>query len=365
MEKGRISAFQMGVLIFPTILATGILIVPSITAAHAKNDLWLSPIWGSIVGFISVYIICYLGHLFPKQSIIQYSQQIIGRVPGWIVGFLYLFFILHINGVIVREYAEFTIGVILPMTPIHVIMGAQLLVCGFAVRGGVEVLGRAALVFFPAFLFLFLLVHILLLPDLKPEFLFPILEHGIKPSIIGGIIPAGWFSEVFLITFLIPFVTDKKKSGKWGVIFICLVLAAMIISNLAVLFLFGNSASTLVYPFMSAASYVSLADFFENLEAVVMTLWIVGLFVKISVFYYANVIGVAQLFQLSDYRPIVFPVGFLTLLFSVWGIPTFDDLSHFVTLAGPIYLTFFGTIIPFLLLIIALLRRGISGEGNR
>ncbi|MGC5328082.1 GerAB/ArcD/ProY family transporter [Brevibacillus sp. SYSU BS000544] len=365
MEKGRISAFQMGVMIFPTILATGILIVPSITAAHAKNDLWLSPIWGSIVGFISVYIICYLGLLFPKQSIIQYSQQIIGKFPGQILGFLYLFFILHINGVIVREYAEFTVGVILPMTPINVVMGAQLLVCSFAVRGGVEVLGRIALVFFPAFMFLFLLVHILLLPDLKPEFLFPVLENGVKPSIMGSIIPAGWFSEVFLIAFLIPFVTDTKRCGKLGGIFICLVMGAMVISNLVILFLFGNTVSTLVYPFMRAASYVSLADFFENLEAVVMTFWIGGLFVKISVFYYANVIGAAQLFQLSDYRPIILPIGFLTLLFSIWGIPRFEDLSHFVTFTGPFYLTFFGTIIPFLLMVIALLRKGISGVGNR
>ena len=73
MEKGKISSLQMAVMMYPTIVATAILTVPSITAKYAKNDLWLSPIWASFIGYITVYIVCQLHKLYPNQTIIQCS----------------------------------------------------------------------------------------------------------------------------------------------------------------------------------------------------------------------------------------------------------------------------------------------------
>ncbi|MDQ7864807.1 hypothetical protein RCO48_38045 [Peribacillus frigoritolerans] len=40
-----------------------------------------------------------------------------------------------------------------------------------------------------------------------------------------------------------------------------------------------------------------------------MAVWIVGAFVKISVFYYASALGTAQWLNLSDYCPVVWPIG--------------------------------------------------------
>ncbi|MCW1941526.1 GerAB/ArcD/ProY family transporter [Bacillus anthracis] len=67
---------------------------------------------------------------------IQYSKYIIGKVPAKIVGFIYLFSVLHICSLATRECADFIIDCILPKTPITVIVGSLILVCSFAVRGG-------------------------------------------------------------------------------------------------------------------------------------------------------------------------------------------------------------------------------------
>ena len=42
MEKGKISSLQMAVMLYPAIIATSIISVPSIVAKYAKNDLWIS-----------------------------------------------------------------------------------------------------------------------------------------------------------------------------------------------------------------------------------------------------------------------------------------------------------------------------------
>ena len=103
MEKGKISALQMAIIMYPTIVATAILGIPSITAKYAKNDLWLSPIFASLIGYVTVYIAYKLHKLYPKQTVIQFSEQIMGRFAGKIIGLLFLFFYIQTTGQITRD----------------------------------------------------------------------------------------------------------------------------------------------------------------------------------------------------------------------------------------------------------------------
>jgi spore germination protein KB len=93
-----------------------------------------------------------------------------------------------------------------------------------------------------------------------------------------------------------------------------------------------------------------------------MAVWVLGNFMKISVFYYAAALGTAQWLKLSDYRPIVMPLGFITMLLSFWDLPNFTDLAHFISKTIPFYLTSVETLIPLLLLIVALLRTNKKGH---
>ncbi|MEW9673734.1 GerAB/ArcD/ProY family transporter [Ammoniphilus sp. 3BR4] len=96
IENGKISSVQMAMIMFNKVLATVILVVPTITARHAGRDMWISPI-------------------------------------------------------------------------------------------------------------------IILFPDIEPTFMFPIMENGIMPSLKGAISPAAWFTHFALISFLLPFLTDREK----------------------------------------------------------------------------------------------------------------------------------------------------------
>ncbi|MDQ7864804.1 hypothetical protein RCO48_38030 [Peribacillus frigoritolerans] len=66
-----------------------------------------------------------------------------------------------------------------------------------------------------------------------------------------------------------------------------------------------------------------------------MAVWIVGAFVKISVFYYAAALGTAQWLNLSDYCPVVWPIGILIVEFSFWSYPSAMDVSRFDIIAFP------------------------------
>ncbi|MFE4243320.1 GerAB/ArcD/ProY family transporter [Peribacillus butanolivorans] len=365
MEKGKISSLQMAIMLYPTIVATAILGAPSITAKYALNDLWLSPILAALIGYATVYIAYKLHRLYPKQTVIQFSEQIIGRIPGKILGFLYLFFYIPITGEILRGYGDFIVDSFMVNTPIIVIMASMVILCALIVRGGIEVLGRAAELFLPVFIFPICILIILLSADLDFKNIFPILGDGIMPPLKGAIIPGGWFSEFFLIIFLLPFLADMKKGMKYGMMTVFAVMMTLVVVNLIVLFVLGSTTPSKVYPLMSVSRYIRFADFFEHLESAVMAIWVVGAFVKISVFYYAAALSTAQWLNLSDYRPVVWPIGILIVEFSFWSFPSSMEVSRYDIIAFPFHGILMQTIIPLLLLVIAFVRKRNKGTKTR
>ena len=146
------------------------------------------------------------------------------------------------------------------------------------------------------------------------------------PPMKGAIVPVGWFTEFFLISFLLPFLADREKGLKYGMMTVFAVMMTLMVVNLIVLFVLGRGTAFKVYPLMQVARYINIADFFEHVESVVMAIWVVGAFIKISVFYYAAALGTAQWLNLSDYRPVVWPLGILIVEFSFWSLPRYDAI---------------------------------------
>ncbi|RBW70195.1 spore gernimation protein [Bacillus taeanensis] len=358
MEKGKISALQLAMMMYLEIIATGILFLPATTFSYAGRDLWISPILASVIGFLTVFIVYRLSQFYPKDTIIQYSTDILGVIPGKVVGAAILLFYMQGISNTIWQYGEFINSSFLPHTPQIVVLGSMILACAFAVRGGIEVMGRIAEMIIPIFLLLFLFIIILLLPDAEVKHLFPIMGKGIIPSIKGAAFVNIWFGQFLFLSFFLPFVTDQKKGGKWGVVSALVVLLTMVVTNLITLFVLGEATGSFYSPVMTAVKYISIADFLSHLEALVMAIWIAGAFIKICVFYYVVVLGTAQWLNFSDYRPIVFPLGFLMVLLAAWQFPTTAAYFSYNRTVDPFLNPIIQTSIPMFLLLVAYIRKG-------
>jgi len=355
MEKRNLSAFQMGVLMYPTVLATGFLALPTITAQSAKNDLWLTCIFASFIGLLTIYMAFRLHELYPGQTLVQYSERILGKLLGKLYIFVFLFYILNTSGTITRQYAEFVKGNFLFKTPITIIMSFMILLCAIAVRGGVEMLARCAIIFTPIFI-LPLFILLLLIPDLDAKQIFPVLSHGLIPVFKGSAQPIVWMSEFFLISFFLPHVSDPEKGKKWSYISLCSVTLSLTYVNLLSLFLLGPDTGNKIYPILVAFRYISIGNIFENMEALLLAMWIVGNFIKISAFLYVAVHSLRQWLHLSDDRHITFPLGILVVVLGIWDLPDSSKIGENLKL-GLILIPSCLALIPLILLIIAVLRK--------
>ncbi|RTE09185.1 GerAB/ArcD/ProY family transporter [Paenibacillus whitsoniae] len=360
MEQGRIPPLQMSAIMFPTILATAVLSVPSVTMGYAGHDMWMTPLLASLVGLLAIYIAYRLNIRHPQLTPIESSVLILGKVPGRLLGLFFVFYLVQLNGIVLREYGEFILSAILPQTPLFVVMGSLMFLCAVNVISGLEVLGRTAVILMTLMAALLTIVLLLLIPEWRTDEWLPFAEKGVKPIFKGAVAPASWLSEYFFLSFVLPFVTKRERIWRVSLISLGVTTFTMMAVNISCLFLLGDVADRFVYPMMIAARYISYADFLQHLEAVIITIWITGILIKISFFLYLNALSVAQLLQLKDYRPLVFPLAFLTVAFSFWVISNQSELASQLGAIGNLYTLFALILLPGLLLLVAAIRKSRS-----
>ena len=87
MEKAKISAYQLFVLMFLFELGTALL-VP--LAIEAKQDAWLTILFGMIGGFLLFFVYYGLYQYYPDSLPTEYIQKIIGKVLGRLLAFFFL-----------------------------------------------------------------------------------------------------------------------------------------------------------------------------------------------------------------------------------------------------------------------------------
>ncbi len=357
MERGRITWPQLCMLTYLMVCATAVLVIPTVASQIAGRDAWMTSIIGSVAGFITLFIAMCLNRYYPEMTMVEYAPQLIGRWAGMIVNGVFLFFLLHNVGLIVREYGEFIVGSLLIRTPETVINTALIFVCAVAIRGGIEVIGKFALLIAPLFMILLLSIPLFLLPELSATEMFPILNNGWRLVLEGSITPATWFLGFLLIGFFLPYAIGNRSRIKWSLSPLILTLLTMVLTNLVCLFLFGPLTSMFTFPVFVASRYISLAGFFEHVEAIVVVLWVMGGFVQIAAWYYVLVLGTAQWLRLKDYRPIIFPIGVLIIAMSFWISDNLQDMVDLFMTTEPLFSATMLLLYPLLLLIIAWWKR--------
>ena len=232
-------------------------------------------------------------------------------------------------------------------------MGSMVLVSSFAISGGLAVLGRSSSLFIPVFIIPIPIILFILFQDFDTTQIFPVLENGLKPPLLGAAVPQAWFSEVFIISVLLPFLRDRKQGMKWITISLIAIMLSLICIYLITLFLFGDLTSIYTYPVFKAIRYISFMDFFEHLEAAFIPGWMLGAYIKLTVFFYILVLGAAQCLNLSSYKSLILPFGFLVTLFGLWEFYNLQAQTEFTRTVFPYLLPIMLTLIPALLLVVA------------
>lgn len=365
-EKGKINTVQAILLMVVMVLPTAFLFVTSVTSHLAKQDGWISLLLAIFTAQIIGWVAVSLSLRFPGKTLFQYVELILGRWPGKLAAFLYVLWYIHINGEIIREYGSFLVAAFMPETPISVFMLLILAISAYAVRNGLEVFSRINEIILPLILLMVVVMTILVTQEMDIKRLLPVyVENGPIPIIKAAFMPAAWMSEIVMMVVLTPYLRKTEDAYKVAATATLITGIFLLISFVGGIATFGPEVNAgWLFPDLNKVRMIHLANFLERLEVTVMVVWVAGALVKITVFYWAAVLGSAHWLELRDYRPMVLPVGIILFATSILLHDSILDLFTFLgTTWPPFALTTFQGGFPLLLLLIALLRRK-GGKSN-
>lgn len=359
LEKGRITYKQLILMIVVSRIIVTITYLPAISEPPANQDIWLSELIFFPLQLLFAAPVYLLWKRFPDQTIIEYSQTIAGKKLGKLVSIFFIGYFLNYTAIALAQFSIFLTTAIMPETPFLFFILTLALVSAYAIHKGLEVIGRLAEFFAPLILFAIISIFILLVKDMDLKSLTPVMEKGMIPILQGGTIYSARSLEVLGLAMLLSYLNERRKVKAIFIISFALISLFFVIITLPVLMVLGlQEAKTATFPFFSAIRLINLGDFIERIEAFHMAIWILGIFLKVSLYYYLTVLGLGQLFNLKDYKPVILPLGTIIIPLTILISPSLVELQEFTTYKiFAWYSSFHILLLPSLLLLIAIIRK--------
>ncbi|AWG44182.1 GerAB/ArcD/ProY family transporter [Priestia filamentosa] len=359
MEKAKISASQLFVLMVLFELGSSLL-VP--LAMDAKQDAWLAILLGMIGSLVLLLIFHKLYSYYPDLLPTDYMQKILGKGIGSVLAFVYILYFMYDASRILRDFGEMLLTFAYPDTPLFIANALLMLVIIYMVRKGIEVIARSGEVLFIPMYILAVTGFILIVSSGLIDFtnLQPVLEEGMLPVLKVVFTQTLYFpfAEAIVFTMILPCLNNPKKAKvtmlcATGLSGINLVITMII--NVSVLGVDLTARSQ--FPLLSTVQSIQVADFLERLDVFFMIALVIGIFFKISVLFYAAVIGTASLFKIESPSRLSHPLGIAILFLSITIASNVQEhlqeglkITMFV-LHIPLLV-----MVPFLLLIVAFLK---------
>lgn len=361
IEKGIISSSQL------TFLFIGLLEASTLTGAFisgiTKQDTWIVLVAGFTIELFLLLVYTSLSKRFPDKNLIEINNEVYGKHFGKVMSLLYIYYFWFIIPANLRFIADFFSNYLFQETDISVFAIAIVMVCIYTIKKGIEVIARAGLILCIVTMIVALFITIITIKDMCLTNFLPIFQINLKEFILGtNIIVSIPCGEIVGFLMIFPYVNDIKqvrKSAILGYIIGGVYFLSVTLRNIAVL---GNIGSIHVLQTYQVSKLINVGEIITRTEILIAVVLLFIVFIKISIFYYAIVLALAQFFKLSSYKSLVIPVGIISIVLanSMFNSPV--EESYAAISIYPIYAIPFVIIFPVISLIIASIRKLPAGR---
>lgn len=360
MEKGKISVQQFFLLATFFIIGTTILVVPTGLAADAKQDAGIAAVLGVFLTVLVLWLYTLVARKLGNYNIVEFNEKILGKWLGGFVSLSYIMFGLLAASILLFYVGNFMVTQIMTETPIQFINATFAVIIIMGIRLGLETMARAAEILFPWFVGMYLVITLSVVREVELNNFLPILEHGLLPIVKASLpfVAYSGFPVIALFMFYPLAVHDKRRASR------ALLHAAwvggsfvVIITILTVLILGPDHTARQVYPTYALAKKIQVGDFLQRIEALVAAMWVLGIYMKATLYLYSSITGLAQMLKLHNYRTLTFPMGMIAIVLSLTIYPNTTYMNYWDTYVFVPYALTLGLGIPLLLLVAVKVRK--------
>ncbi|KHF40411.1 GerAB/ArcD/ProY family transporter [Halalkalibacter okhensis] len=324
----KISLWQLFILIMVFAIGTAVVVG---AGEEAKQDYWIAELIATAMGVIIVWSYYQLISFADQKNLYEMLFFAFGKILGSFMCILYTIYFFYIASRNIRDFGELMKITILPITPMEVIVIAMMIPVLYTVYLGLEVLARVTEVISPYIFGILIIVGLFLFfsGELHFTHLLPILAEGFGP-IFEAIFPTLLtfpYGEVIVFTVIMTATTKFSHVGRVGAAAVAVSGLLITYANIIQVAALGVDLKTrTLFPLMTAAREILLLDFIERVDILVVFILMCGVFIKVSVFFYAGLKGLEYVFSIP-FKKYIIPIGMLVPFFAV--LNSVNIVEHF------------------------------------
>ncbi|WP_027627012.1 GerAB/ArcD/ProY family transporter [Ruminiclostridium cellobioparum] len=324
----------------------------------AKNDRWVSGVIGLVLAIPFLLIYARIQTIFQGRDIFDILIILLGKIGGRFVAVIYIWYGFHLGAMVIRNFGEFVNVVVMPETPMFVLMVTIGAVAIMAVKLGIEVIGRTCAYLLPILIVIVIIVQFLGIPEMRTNHIKPFFSSTIT-SVLDGAFSSFAFPFAESVVFLGVFFTLKTKKSPYRVYFYGVFLAGLLIIAVTIrnILILGPLGTSLYFPSHVAVSRISIGDFLQRIEVSVAFVFGVAALIKISICLFVTAKGVAKVCNLNDYRSVVIQLGLLMVYFAQFIYKDIMTMSNWAFKIYPFYALPFQAILPVFIWIMAEIKK--------
>ncbi|MDQ0337900.1 spore germination protein [Caldalkalibacillus uzonensis] len=278
----KISSLEMSISIMAMCLGIAVFVLPRALAETMNSpDGWMSIMISglTVAGLVTLYT--RLQRHFPGQTLMGYLRQgTLGKWWAMLMGMAYVLYFLSNAAYVVRTLVFMVRMYALDRTPSEAIASLFLLSTTYAVSKGLQGIIHLNLLFLPITLFIGLGILCFNIPSMELSNLLPVLGEGVSPILNGVKETIVAFLGIEIIFFFMAHMTSNHLRAtplNSGVFLLTLVYVMVTVMSYAVFSL--ETVKVITFPTIELAKEVEVpGGFFERLESLMITIWIMTIF---------------------------------------------------------------------------------------
>ena len=318
----------------------------------------------SILAVIITLIFSGLSKNFSGQGLLDITDFLGGKPLKFIIGLIFIAYFTFRASLFLNKICDCLQIVYYPMTNVLFIALLFCIAAGIVLYFKNNSLFKVSVLILPIIFASVLLIFIGNGKNFNFQNIFPIFGNGIKSTFFSGLSNIYAFYGIAYLLFIPDKLKHPEKMKKISLIAIVISALFLIISSANILFLFGEKFSdTEFFPLYISVRSIEFGTFFERLDSMFLLLCILAFIPVLSLNAYVVLDIFKNITNISNSKPIIFAY-LLTILGIMMCYKLNSTILFFETTLSKILLIVFGIILPFVILILANIKKKIVG-GNR
>lgn len=292
--------------------------LPRYAASQAAQAGWVAPVVSTIPFIVLLFLIDSLLKKYEGQSMAAIISSIMGKYLGKLVLLLYLLWSVILLALYTRYYVERLTSSIYPHVNNSTLIILTLIPIAYILRSGFTVIARMSEILLPFIGAMLIMMAAFLLPRIRIDNILPVYFNDIVPILKASLGSDAILAYLFLLFFLSDKLVNLKSLKFFGYIAAYINISSIMLVNFITIGVLGSSvAQRSPMPVLSAVKQVSILDTIENIEAIIIAIWIFADFTLITTLLVIILNLIKSIFHLTDTKPLINILCILTFFLSM------------------------------------------------